>query len=266
MSVSENGGVGDKEGANELISAGAEIVGGLAAVAIGVLVAGPVGGVVGAFATPITTRIAAKIGAEFSERILAPREKVRVGATLAQAVIKVRERLDAGDVLRDDGFFDAQEGNRPAAEEVLEGGLIAAQQEHEELKLPFIGNLLGNLDFAPGISRAAANLLIRSAHRMSYRQLKLLSFAARVDELGIRDIPPNAEAVGSSIGRLPDDLIQEVKELDQLGILNASALTYSMTRFNPRLEALTPLGQRLYQLMNLEQLPPSELVEITGYY
>jgi hypothetical protein len=46
--------------------------------------------------------------------------------------------------------------------------LLAAQREHEERKLRFMGNLIANLAFHPEIDRGYANYLIRLAEKLSF--------------------------------------------------------------------------------------------------
>lgn len=98
-----------------------------------------------------------------------------MSVVLALADQRVRERLERGDTLRDDGFFEAQPGDRSAGAESVEGVLLATQRDHEEKKLPFYANLLANLAFDTTYDRAEANLLIRLGRELSYRQLLLLS-------------------------------------------------------------------------------------------
>lgn len=59
--------------------------------------------------------------------------------------------------------------------EVAEGVILSAQRDHEEKKLRLYGNLIANLAFYPQFSRAAADLVVRLAERLSYRQLCLLA-------------------------------------------------------------------------------------------
>jgi hypothetical protein len=85
------------------------------------------------------------------------RETKRIGATLTFAAAKIKERLDSGQNLRSDGFFDEDASNRAPADEIAEGVVIAAQREHEEKKLKFYGNLL-----ASALSRTDPAILSKS--------------------------------------------------------------------------------------------------------
>jgi hypothetical protein len=154
---------------------GAEIAGGLAPIAVGTLIAGPIGSAAGAFAAPFASRIFGKLAKEFSNRALGRREKTRVGATIIYTVAKINDNLESGQQVRQDDFFQELPEDRAPAVEIAEGVLLAAQREHQERKLPFYGNLLANIAFREDIDRSLANALVGQAEQMSYRQLCLLS-------------------------------------------------------------------------------------------
>lgn len=115
-----------KEKIESLISTGSKIAGAVTGEAVAFLVGGPGGAAIGGVLTKILSDIA--------DRILSKREKMRVGATAAFALEKIKSYLDAGLRLRDDGFFQGKEGNRADAEEIFEGVLLKAKNEHEEKK------------------------------------------------------------------------------------------------------------------------------------
>ena len=82
---------------------------------------------------------------------------------------------ESGKQLRADGFFDDSVSGRSAAADVLEQIMQAVQQESEERKLPFIASLYASIAFREDVDRGMANLLVRTAEQLSYRQLCLLS-------------------------------------------------------------------------------------------
>ena len=157
-----------------LVEAGADITGNLAGSALGFLVAGPVGALAGAAASPVVKHLLA-VASDVIHRHVSTRETKRIGATLTFAAAKIRERLDSGQRPREDGFFADDGQQRAAAEEIAEGVVIAAQREHEEKKLRFYGNLLANLAFVSDIDRPYSHFLLKSAEALSYRQLCLLA-------------------------------------------------------------------------------------------
>jgi hypothetical protein len=174
----------------DIINAGSEITGGaLAGATNGFLMSGLSGAFAGAVAggsAPLIKRAIIRIADDISERFISEREKIRIGGVIIYASKKIQERLAAGEMLRNDGFFELPSTGlpacteipimeRPPAEEVIEGFLLAVQREHEESKLPFIGNLLANIFFDSTIDKAQANWLIKFAQRISFRQMCILS-------------------------------------------------------------------------------------------
>lgn len=141
------------ESISELIDLGSELTGSVSGSVIGLLVAGPIGAVAGAAASPLLTRMLQRIGQDIKHRVLSHREEVRVGATLTFAIQKIQKNLDNGQQVRQDEFFREQPQERAAAEEILEGVLIASQREHEEKKLKFYGNLIANIAFHSEVSK-----------------------------------------------------------------------------------------------------------------
>src|SRR6266511_3326365 len=108
----------------ELIESGSEIAGAATGAAVG-LVAGPLGVIGGA-------ALGAALG-----RVLK-----HVGAAAAFAGAAIAIALETGRQPRDDGFFETREGgDRPAAEEILEGVLQKARDAYEERKLRLLGLL-----------------------------------------------------------------------------------------------------------------------------
>ena len=82
---------------------------------------------------------------------------MRIGAALAFAATKISERLTAGDTVRDDGFFEFADDERPAGDEIAEAVVLAAQRESVgNGKCALYGNLLAAVTFDESISRGEA--------------------------------------------------------------------------------------------------------------
>jgi len=60
-----------------------------------------------------------------------------------------------------------------------------AQEEYEERKVRYQGILLGNLPFYQDVDRAQANLLVRLAFELSYRQLCLLALFSNLQDFDV---------------------------------------------------------------------------------
>jgi len=161
----------DIEKTKSLISTGAEIAGAAVAGAIGFFAAGPAGAAGAGTLGVIVAKAGAKLLGDIAERTLSDREKVRVGAAAAIAFDKIEKNSQAGQELRIDGFFEAKDGERSKAEEVLEGTLRRAREEYEEKKIALLGNFYANMAYSPGVSVEEANYYLRLFDSLTYRQL-----------------------------------------------------------------------------------------------
>ena len=125
----------EKKTIQEIIQTGAEMAGGLSGLVIGSIVTGGAGAIIAAVSGPIITKLFAKAGNEIKARVFGNREEKRIGLTYAIGWQKMKTRLENGDELRNDDFFQSDSSNRSSADEILEGVLRNAQSEYEEKKL-----------------------------------------------------------------------------------------------------------------------------------
>ncbi|MGY3296721.1 hypothetical protein ACVWY1_001142 [Pseudomonas sp. TE6288] len=163
----------------------------------GVCIAGSaVGAAMGSLISPAGTMAGSAIGAvvgesckivlnDLAQRSLSPRESQRVAGVAALAIDKIRDELLWRE-RRDDGFFTELNGNPSPAEEVFEGVLLAAKNEHEQLKLPYLANFFANLVFAPYIKKSEANYLLVMAEGLTYRQFCLLQLINDISSFKVR--------------------------------------------------------------------------------
>lgn len=248
--------------AEELIDIGSEITGGVAAGIIGFLAAGPAGAVVGGASGPIISRTVKKNAFEIRQRLLGHREEVRIGATLTYAVEKIKEKVDKGQQVRQDDFFDYNHSDRPPADEILEGVLIASQKEHQEKKLKYYGNLLANLAFDANFDKEQSNHLLKVAQQLTYRQICLLALFAKKENFGLREVDYRGQ------GTFNQDLailLQETYELNLLGMLNCSGeVMFGLTDVNPVKMNVQGVGAYLYNLMELWTIDLIDIVKIAG--
>lgn len=252
----------DREGSDAaaLISVGSEMAGNVAGVAIGFLAAGPVGAIAGAASGPAFTHIFEKIGAEVGRRFLSHREQVRAGAALSFAIQKVKENFDAGMAPREDGFFTTSVDDRSSADEIVEGALLVAQREHEEKKVRFVGYLLGNIPFVPGIDRGTANLWLSLADRLSYRQLVLLRLFADSDRHSLRE---GSYRDSGSLNANQIAAIQEAYGLDALGMVSTGqAALLGPADVMPSKMRPQGIGAHLHRMMELSRIDPDDLEQV----
>jgi hypothetical protein len=161
----------NKEGRlSKAVDVGGEVVG-TAVTITGVALGGPLGAFAGPFASAGFKALARRVfgleatfvnvGQDFEDRNLTPLDKRLVDAAYVAAVKALGKRLEAGEGLRDDGFFPAEdtaEFDSPA-EMALAAVLTAAQGSHDRKKAERLGELFSWVAFHPEISPSHANLL-----------------------------------------------------------------------------------------------------------
>jgi hypothetical protein len=174
------------ESLHTMLNLGSELTGGSVGAAAGMFLAGPEGAVVGSIVGTTMGLTLKQIGDEVTRRFLSPREKKRTGTVIIHAANRIQSNRQNGHTLREDGFFSSTTTERSAAEEIAEGVILAAQKEYEEKKLAYFGNLLANIAFSSGVSRAHGDELIKIARNISYRQLCFLSIVGQKDKFNLR--------------------------------------------------------------------------------
>jgi hypothetical protein len=249
------------ESLQRLIGVGSDITGATIGAMTGAVFGGPSGAVAGAAAGAAISNVLRNIGSDISERMLGPREKVRIGVALVFAVNKIQENFNNGHKLRDDDFFNYKPYDRAAYEEIVEGMLLAAQREYEEKKTRLYGNLLANIAFSPGISRAHESLLIRLSQSLSYRQLCLLSIFGQQDrfilrENNYRETPTMSVEIVS--------LLQEIFDLSVRGLITrlSGSIVLGHTDIVPANMKPEGEGETLFELMVLKEIDEQDLKNI----
>ena len=256
-----------KDPIRQLIDHGAEIAGGAAGAGLGLFIGGPVGAIIGGAGGPIAALTLRRIGQEISERHLGTREKVRIGAVFAIAAAEIRQRLESGESLREDGFFDEKQTGRSDAEEVTESVLLKAQREPEEKKIEYMGYLLSSIAFDSEISVHLAHQLVKAAEQLTYRQLCILKLCAVKDSFGLRNNHYREQAF------FGDDLYEvlcECADLHNKEYIHSGldTLTFARNALS-RLRSIIPsdmafqrIGDYLYNLMKLSQIPDEDIAPI----
>lgn len=250
------------ERVRRLIENGAEIAGGAVGGALGFLAAGPAGAAV-LGAGGVTAAIALKrIGAEVGERVLGPRERIRLGGVLALAAASIQDRINRGEDVRQDDFFDQKASGRSEADEVAESVLLKSQREPEERKLPYMAKLLANISFDATISAEMAHQLIKVAEQLTYRQMCLLKVGAFRQNLGLR--VANYRQQRTSRKELYQ-VLYECFDLYQRGFVNFGGdAAFGPTDVNPGQMTPQGLGADLFNTMELAAIPDTDLMPIVA--
>ena len=209
---------------------------------------------------PVAAITLRSIGQEIWERHLSTREKIRVGAAFAIAAADIRQRMENGESIRTDGFFDEKQTGRSDAEEVAENVLLKAQREPEEKKIQYMGYLLSSITFDPHINVYTAHQLVKTAEQLTYRQLCILKLSVVKDKFEMRD-KANFNRL-----KIPTDLssiLDECKDLnDKEYIYFGNAVVLTRSGVNPGSMSLAGLGRDLFNLMKLYLIPDEDIAPI----
>ena len=252
-------------GAQRLIQKGAEIAGGafasLAGTATGLVVAGPEGALVGGAAGSSITMALRWLGQEMSSRLLGPREEQRLGYVFTLAAAEIAKRINAGEQVRQDEFFNDNPSGRSEGEEVWESILMKSQREPEEKKLPYTAHLLASLAFDPGIGSHMAHQVTKTAEQLTYRQLCILKLIMVKEQYALRE-----NDYRKAGGTFPAELYQlfyEYYDLHNRGYINSGTGTMlGLTDLNPSAVKLQGLGFVTFHFMRLSAIPEADVLPI----
>ena len=141
--------------------------------------------------------------------------------------------------------------------------MFSAQREHEENKLKYYGNLVGNIAFDKTISREQANQLVSLAQKLSYRQIKLLNlYVINQQALNILLRKEDYSKNGIS-GYNLISVLQDTLELYHIGIVGGNGkVILEMGYINPSEIRVQGMGALLYNLMEFSTMPYTELDEL----
>ncbi len=252
------------DGIWQLINSGIEIVssgaGSGTGAVLGSVVGGPVGALIGGAGGKVLEIVLSKVGQEISARQLGPREKVRVGAAFAIAAADIRQRIENGESVRTDDFFDEKQTGRSDAEEVAESVLLKVQREPEEKKIQYMGYLLSSIAFDPQISVHMAHQLVKAAEQLIYRQLCILKLCVVKDKFGLRDEDYRNQ------GTFTKELYQvlyECLDLYHRGYINfGGEVAFGPTDVKSGSMTVQGIGADLFNLMKLSLIPDQDIIPI----
>ena len=260
-----------RDGLIRLIDCGTEILAaGAAAVTSGavalLLGEGPEAKAIGGLASKGIEIVLRDVGTDISSRQLGPREEIRVGAALIIAAAEIKRRQKNGELLRDDGFFDKNQGGRSDAGEVLESVLLKAQIEPEEKKIRHLGLLYSSIPFDSDISLPYAHQLIKVAEQLTYRQLCILKLCDVKDKYQLRDQHYREPTIRD---KSLYQILHECHSLFHGGYIyhkgkldSGDTKAFVPTHLNPRSMVLNGLGIDLFNLMRLSLIPDADIAPI----
>lgn len=225
-------------------------------------VGGPAGLLGGFLLGAAAERVLLRVGAEFEQRHLGPREKARVAGTLYFALSEVKDRLEDGETPRDDDFFEGDGVLRTRADELLEAILSSARSDHEEQKARHMGALYASFAFDPSITRGDANYLIGIATRLTFHELILLGLFH--GGVGYRGMPGWARL--HPFEWRAQALAGEIFELSKRGLLMRTDRRpiQGLDDVNPSELWVAPMGCKLFHLMRLDEIDEDRCGDVMG--
>lgn len=209
----------------------------------------------------IIAGILKSIGKDVNERQLSPREDFRVGKVLAIAALEIHQRLEKGESLRDDGFFDRQPSGRSDAEEITESIMLKCQREPQEKKIEYIGYLLSGIAFDSNLSPDMGHQLIKASEELTYRQLCILKLVVAKAHYGLRN--QNYRDHGNFARNLYS-VLYECMYLYQKEYITEgdSSHALGLTDIVPSNITVQGIGSDLYNLMKLSSIPDEDIIPI----
>jgi hypothetical protein len=193
---------------------------------------------------------------DFTHRVLSRNETKKIQTVIEATILEINSRLDGGATPRDDGFFTDEHSGRTKAEEILEGVLLKARDQHEEKKLIHFGYFYANLAFRSDIPPTLANFFLKAGNALSYRQFVLLRYIA---DFG--DVAFDAEPIRGRRHSLSDltALTKEEMELHSPGEFGGFGLIAGVTSYQ---EVISDLGMTFFELFNLNLIPAEDIREL----
>lgn len=239
----------------KLLKTGAEIIGGAAGGAIG-FIGGPAGAIGGGVAGVLVS----KGLVEFCDRFLSRREQVRDGAAAGLVAVGIEQRMQSGEQLRLDSFFEGHDITRSKAGELFEGILLKCKNEYQEKKIRYTTKIFENVAFDSNIKPEHANQVLNVVDQLSYRQLVILAFVGQNDanKFSVRDFDYREDTL--DLGEDIQFLLQDFVQLERQGLIyrNDDSAVLELADIVPGFMTLTTIGNEYFRPLNLDQMPEDE--------
>lgn len=174
----------DEEHLIEYLRVGKDAAGNIFGATVGYALGDITGAFFGAAVSPVFSQLISQLG-DYSARQLSILEKQRTGVLGYLAINKIKSKIELGEQVRVDGFFDETSVGRSGAKIIFESALNKARNEHQAKKINFYANLVANLCFRDDISADAADILLFFASSLSYRQFCYLEFVRSNSEIDV---------------------------------------------------------------------------------
>ena len=159
---------------------------------------------------------------EVYESMYTFRESRKILTVLQYSLKTIYENLNGNNNIRKDAFLINTEDGKSLSEEITEGILISARNEHEERKLKYYGYLLGNIMFKEDLDIDECNRLIITSRNLSYSKIKLINMYVISQSIQVPILKrENYTKTGIKDYKLLG-ILQDTLDMIQKSVLNAS--------------------------------------------
>lgn len=266
----------EESSSEKLIKIGSPVIGAMAASAL-TLATGGTGGILASAIGPLVSHFLETTAGDFLERALSKGEQEKVSEGFIKALSEISRRLEDGDELRRDGFFDQSENGSSPAAEIFEGVLLKCKSEHERKKTLLLGNIFGNAAFEQEVPTDLVNAVISLCERMTYRQICLLALVGHMKTWGLDTTMLREDenlCRSKWYGKLDEAqaefLLSDLYEIgsESLRLINYAPQDMQRSLFESRSNEvsgpvnLTHLGQACFKLMGLQEIEGGDLTEL----
>ena len=207
---------------------------------------------------PLLSKAFNAIGDDLLKKNLTQKEMKILGISYAYAINTIKENKDKGLAFRTDNLFVEGVDENSKVEDILESTLKNAINDYEDEKSKFYGYFIGNLPFASEIGYSYSFTIQRIIKNLSYKELCIIRYFKNNGILKLQNFD-SFKNDGLNIEK--NEMAFYFKNLLSLGVIHKSPpMTMHFELDNMK---LSPLGNNIYTLLNLQEIDRKE-IELIG--
>lgn len=207
---------------------------------------------------PLLSKAFNAIGDDLLKKNLTQKEMKILGISYAYAINTIKENKDKGLAFRTDNLFIEGVDENSKVEDILESTLKNAINDYEDEKSKFYGYFIGNLPFASEIGYSYSFTIQKIIKNLSYKELCIIRYFKNNGILKLQNFD-SFKNDGLNIEK--NEMAFYFKNLLSLGVIHKSPpMTMHFELDNMK---LSPLGNNIYTLLNLQEIDRKE-IELIG--
>lgn len=226
-----------------------------------VSLAGPVAGLIGATLSPIIASGAKSI----LSNTMSKREDMRVEEVFKQVVQKITFKLNEGKIPRSDDTYYANEIDIPNAQEIFEGVLLKAREEHQAKKLRLYSDFFANLCFDETINLEHAHYLLSLIERLTYRQFVILAYLSDGKRIATNRWDALFKVANTSELIRYYDFYSEYVDLYNIRLITQTNKMPGFALGMPETK-ISDMGLSLSKLLELKKIPNDEIKNVKALF